>query len=349
MNLHDLLKKSRNEEEFSREEIIQMLSYCPTSPESMAIMGEARRISEETTGGKAEVHGQFALDLAPCTRNCEWCSFAAKNGVFSERWQVDVPQAVEFAQKFQNEGANAVLTMTTADYPLGKMLEIGAEIRRNIDAELPLIANTGDKTLDQARRMKEGGYDGVYHALRLDEGKKNNLDPEQRLETIRNYQEVGLWVCTCVEPVGPEHTNEQLAAMIRLTASIKPAFSGAARRIPVPGTSMAELGIISELRMAQIVAVTRLAMPRAVRGNCTHEPCTLGALGGASIFWAEIGANPRDDQEKTEESRGQNVEDCRQIYQETDWEVLEGPSRHFTCAPEPAAPSLELATAEGLC
>jgi biotin synthase len=349
MNLHDLLRKSRNEEEFSRDEIIQMLSYAPTSPESMSIMGEARRVSEETTGGKAEVHGQFALDLAPCARNCEWCSFAAKNGVFREKWQIDVPQAVEFALKFQNEGANAILTMTTADYPLGKLLEIGAEIRRNIEPDLPLIANTGDKTLEQARRMKEAGYDGVYHALRLDEGRKNNLDPQQRLETIRNFQEAGLWVCTCVEPVGPEHTNEYLAAMIRLTASMNPAFSGAARRIPVPGTSMAELGIISELRMAQIVAVTRLAMPRAVRGNCTHEPCTLGALGGASIFWAEIGANPRDDQENTEESRGQNVDDCREIYEETDWKVLDGPSRHFTGAPEPTAPSLELAMSEGLC
>jgi hypothetical protein len=38
--------------------------------------------------------------------------------------------------------------------------------------------------------------------------------------------------------------------------------------------------MISELRMAQIVAVTRLAMPRTVPGNCTHEPCTLGAIAG---------------------------------------------------------------------
>ena len=349
MNLHDLMKKSRNEEEFSRDEIVQMLAYPPTSPESMSIMAEARRVSEETTGGKAEVHGQFALDLAPCARNCDWCSFAAKNGIFSKTWQISVPEAVEFALKFQDDGANAVLTMTTADYPLGKMLEIGSEIRANIDPDIPLIANTGDKTMDEASRMKEAGYDGVYHALRLDEGKRNNLDPADRLETIRNFQEAGLWVCTCVEPVGPEHTNEELAALIRLTASITPAFSGAARRIPVPGTSLAELGMISELRMAQIVAVTRLAMPRSVRGNCTHEPCTLGAMGGASIFWAEIGANPRDDQEKTEESRGQDVEDCRQIYQETEWAVLDGPSRHFTCAPEPTPPSPELVAAEGLC
>ena len=228
--------------------------------------------------------------------------------------------------------------MTTTDYPLSKMLDIAREIRRNISPDIPLIANTGDKSEKQAQQMKDAGYDGVYHALRLDEGKRNVLKPEKRLETIRNLQNAGLWVCTCVEPVGPEHTNEELARMIALTASFTPAFSGAARRIPVPNTSLAEKGMISELRMAQIVAVTRLAMPRESRGNCTHEPCTLGAIGGASIFWAEVGANPRDDQENTEESRGDDVGECQDIYWESGWEVLEGPSKHFTEAPTPTPP-----------
>ena len=86
--------------------------------------------------------------------------------------------------------------------------------------------------------------------------------------------------------------------MILFTASLNPAYSGAGRRISIPGTKMAEKGMISELRMAQIVAVTRLGMPRTVLGNCTHEPCTLGGLAGATLFWAESCANPRDIEKK---------------------------------------------------
>ena len=82
--------------------------------------------------------------------------------------------------------------------------------------------------------------------------------------------------------------------MIELTASFNPSYSGAARRIPIPGTMIAERVVINELRMAQIVAVTRLGMPRSVMGNCTHEPCTLGAIVGANLFWAEVDVNPRD-------------------------------------------------------
>ncbi|MFW6457732.1 MAG: radical SAM protein [Planctomycetota bacterium] len=338
MSIDDLLSKSRDGGTFTHAELVRMLSCPPESSQSMEIMSEARRISEETTDGKAEVHGQFALDLAPCSCNCEWCSFAARNEIFEEGWQISPEEAVDYALHFEDEGANAILTMTTTDYPLSKMLDIAREIRRNISPDIPLIANTGDKSEKQAQKMEDAGYDGVYHALRLDEGKRNVLKPEKRLETIRNLQNAGLTICTCVEPVGPEHTNDELARMIALTATITPAFSGAARRIPIPNTSLAGKGMISELRMAQIVAVTRLAMPRSTRGNCTHEPCTLGAIGGASIFWAELGANPRDNQENTEENRGDDVGECQDIYWESGWEVLEGPSKHFTEAPTPTPP-----------
>ena len=124
-------------------------------------------------------------------------------------------------------------------------------------------------------------------------------------------------------------TLEEIAEMILFTASFSPAYSGAARRIPIPGTEIARRGTISELRMAQIVAITRLGMPRTVLGNCTHEPCTLGGLAGANLFWAEVGANPRDTKERTEEGRGETVLSCRDIFNESGWDIWEGPSRYY--------------------
>ena len=161
------------------------------------------------------------------------------------------------------------------------------------------------------------------------EGTDTTLSVEKRKQSIRNFTEAGLKVGTCVEPVGPEHTNEELAEMIKFTASFNPSYSGAARRIPIRGTAIAERGVISELRMAQIVAVTRLGMPRSVMGNCTHEPCTLGAIAGANLFWAEVGANPRDIEEKTEEGRGETVRSCQSIFHESNWDVWNGPSRYY--------------------
>ena len=238
-------------------------------------------------------------------------------------------QAVAYARRFEEDGANAVFMMSTATYSFERYLEIAHEIRKSLKPETVLIANVGDQTLKNAVRLKNAGFAGVYHAVRLREGTDTSLSVKKRKRSIRHFIEAGLEVGTCVEPVGPEHTNDELAEMIRFTASFDPAFSGAARRISIPGTEIAKRGMISELRMAQIVAVTRLGMPRTVTGNCTHEPCTLGAIGGANLFWAELGANPRDTETKTEEGRGETVAACKAIFSESDWDVLEGPSRFY--------------------
>ncbi|MBD3271515.1 MAG: radical SAM protein, partial [Elusimicrobia bacterium] len=238
--------------------------------------------------------------------------------------------AVSYALQFERDGANAIFVMTTAQYDFSEFIEISQEIKKSVNPETVLIANVGDQPYQNAKKLFQAGYRGVYHALRLREGIDTAIDTKNRTNSIRVFHEAGLLVGTCVEPVGPEHTNKELAEMILFTASINPVYSGAARRITIPGSKLARYGMISELRMAQIVAVTRLAMPRNVRGNCTHEPCSLGALGGANLFWAEVGANPRDTKEKTEQGRGHTVTSCKKIFSETNWDMLSGPSRFYS-------------------
>ena len=329
MEVDDFIKKSRNAEPFSEKELVKMLSFSPDSPESYLLMAEANRISKELTDNKAEVHAQFALNLAPCLGNCSFCSFAKKNGVFQQETEISIDDAVSSARQFEQDGANAIFIMTTAKYSFGKFIEISQEIRKKLRPETTLIANIGDQSLENAKILKENGFSGVYHALRLREGIDSNLSPEKRKASIRNFHAAGLGVGTCVEPIGPEHTNEEIAEMIRFTGSFNPSYSGAARRISIPGTEMASLGMISELRMSQIVAVTRIGVSRQVMGNCTHEPCTLGSFAGANLFWAEVGANPRDVKERTEEGRGESVKSCRTIFNESGWDVWNRPSRYY--------------------
>lgn len=329
MHTGELIKKSRLGDVLSNKELIYLLGLAPDSAETYMVMAEATRLSKELSGGKAEVHAQFAINLAPCPCDCLFCSFAKINGIFSEATELSTEHAVAYARQFEIDGANAVFMMSTAKYPFERFIEISEEVRKSLKPETTLIANVGDQTLKNSVRLKDAGFSGVYHAVRLREGQDTTLSVEKRKQSIRNFTEAGLEVGTCVEPVGPEHTNEELAQMIEFTASFNPSYSGAARRIPIPGTAIAKRGVISEMRMAQIVAVTRLGMPRSVMGNCTHEPCTLGAIAGANLFWAEVGANPRDIEEKTEEGRGETVISCQSIFHESNWGVWSGPSRYY--------------------
>jgi biotin synthase len=299
------------------------------SPESGLIQAAARRLSSQASDGRAEVHAQVALNLAPCGKNCKFCAFASSNGVFREPRDVPFDYVIEQCGQFEHDGANAIYLMATGTYPFDTFLDQGAQIRSRLRNETTLIANVGDFDPDQGRQLKEAGFDGIYHAVRLGEGEVTGIPVERRLKTFRSAEEAGLVLGTCLEPVGPEHTTRELVDKLIITRDARPAYSGSARRISIPGTELAEHGMVSEARMAHILAVVRLVLPLTIPGNCTHEPNSLGTAAGANLLWAETGANPRDIKERTEEGRGMTVAECREILGEAEWERLEGPSAFY--------------------
>ncbi|MCF7917008.1 MAG: radical SAM protein [Candidatus Omnitrophica bacterium] len=325
--IKDIVKKSLAGEELSPEEIASLFRVPLFSQDSALIQQASRQKSEKASNNMAEVHAQLGLNLAPCPRNCKFCAFAAENGIFKESHQLTAQEAINRAKRFELDGANAIFLMGTADYSFAKFIEMGQEIKNNLDEQTILIANVGDFSFKEAKQLKTAGFSGVYHAIRLGEGRDSTISPSQRLETFQNAKEAGLLLGTCLEPVGPEHTIEELVEKTLITKDAEPTYSGAARRIPIPNTELAQYGIVSEAKMAHILAVVRLALGYQVPGNCTHEPNVIGAAAGANLFWSESGSNPRDTEEDTEGKRGLTVSECRNVFAEAEWEVLKGPSK----------------------
>lgn len=327
--VREIIDKSLNGELPNKEEIAFLFGLPLFSRESAMVIAAAREKSAKASGGQAEVHAQVGLNTAPCPNNCRFCSFAAVNGIFAQPHEISTERAVALAREFEADGANAVYIMCTADYSFEKFLEIAQEIHRSLRPETVMVANIGDLDAERSRRLKDCGFVGIYHALRLGEGVVTQIPPERRLATLRNAREAGLLLGTCVEPAGNEHTIRELVEKTVVTRDADPVFSGAARRIPIPGTSLERHGITSEARMAHILAVVRLAVGYNVPGNCTHEPNSLGAAAGANLLWAEAGSNPRDTVGSTEKQRGSTVRDCIRVLEEGEWKVLTGSSRFF--------------------
>jgi biotin synthase len=307
-------------------EVRTLLQAAPHSADAGYVLGAADEINRAASDGKAEVHAQIGLNLSPCPRNCAFCAFAARNEVFTERVELDAETVVDMGQRAERDGANALFLMGTGDYSFGKFIEISQELKKKIKADTVLIANIGDFGRKEAERLVETGYSGIYHAVRMGEGFVTSIPPETRLQTVRAAREAGLRIGTCVEPVGPEHTIDEIIEKILIGRDMNPCYSGAMRRISIHGSELEKHGMISEYRMAFLVAVVRLAMGIHVRGNCTHEPNLLGAGSGANLFWAEVGTNPRDTEAETSEGRGLDVLACRTMFYEMDFGLLEGPS-----------------------
>ncbi len=329
MTVSRIINKALDGGTLTANEGVELLSWNDVSDEAAAVRLAGRRLSERTLP-KAEIHGQIGLNVGLCPKDCKFCSFAASNKVFSEPGEELLATVVDYVKLLEEKGANAIYLMATATYDQQQFLDYARAAAAAITLGTPLIANVGDFDYDYARELKKAGVVGVYHVIRMGEGTFTRCSVEQRWSTIHAAQDAGLLLGSCVEPVGPEHTLEEIVEKTIITREMNAQFSGSMRRTPISSSELAKHGTVSYARMSTIVAAVSLITGEGIRGNCTHEPNQLAAFGGANLLWAEVGSNPRDVEEKTEGNRGWTVPRCKELFEECGWEVLKGPSALFS-------------------
>jgi len=308
------------------EEARELLRLDLDSWEFYLLCAAANSLTRKHFDNQGEVCAQIGLDYAPCSKNCGFCAFSRSAGIVKESIRWDEETVVQAARSMAGAGANAIYIMSTADYPFSRFIEMAHAAREAVPNDIPMVANTGDLTLDQARELKSAGFSAIYHALRLREGTDTRIPAERRDQTVANAREAGLVVQVCVEPVGPEHSDEELVDLMFWGRERGVTFSGAMKRTAVPGTSLEDQGEISFRELARVVAVSRLVMGDTVQGHCTHEPNLAALMAGANLIWAEAGPNPRDTKADTAQGRGQSVERCRRILKEAGFKLRQGAS-----------------------
>lgn len=235
-------------------------------------------------------------------------------------WQKDVPTILQEVKRLVEHKVDDIFLMTTADFPIKKFIDIAREVRTVIPEQVKFVANIGDFTFDTAIQLKEEGFTGVYHIHRLREGVDTTIVPERRLQTLDAVKQAGLDLYYCVEPIGPEHSYEEIADEMLRARDYAVDAMAVMRRIPVPGTPLYEKGQISAIELTKIAAVTRL-VTAPKRSMNAHEPTQMTLLAGVNQLYAEIGANPRDSKSQTEEGRGFTVAAARQMLWEAGYSV----------------------------
>ena len=285
----------------------------------------ANRLTRLRFGGIGEVFSQVGLNYAHCSLECGFCSFGALK---AEAAMMSTEEAVARARHFIDEGANAVGLMATADYPFERFLEMGRATRAALPSGYPLAANVADFGPNEASDLLDAGFTALYHVIRLREGVDSPLKPEQRRQTLLAARSAGLDVTYCLEPIGPEHTPEELVEGILRAKEFSPTSMATMRRIPVPGTKLAERGQISEVEQSRIQAITTLLCAHwpSLMMMGAHEPSMLFLRAGANRMTAEAGVNPRDQARDTARGRGRTVADCARMVTEAGFTLRKGPS-----------------------
>jgi biotin synthase len=277
--IEDILKKGESLSGLSEQEARDLLRLELGSKEVYALMETANRISRVQFKGKGENHFHIGVNVEPCPFNCRFCSLAESAGIFTERIEFDVEDIISWARLAESRNADALNIMTTGKYSLNRLIDIAKVLSKEVS--IPLVANTRDVTHQEGERLLEAGFVGAYHAVRLGEGRDTPFSIKKRLRTIRVFRDVGLLWMNCVEPVGPEHSIEEIAHLMVLAREHGATYSGVMRRVNVPGSPFEAVGMISELELARMVAVSRLVMGDIPRAHCTHEPHVASLIAGA--------------------------------------------------------------------
>ncbi|MGI6217469.1 MAG: radical SAM protein [Coriobacteriales bacterium] len=308
----------------SKEECVYLLNFDPKSPEAFAIRAAAASIIRDRTDNTAVIFGQIGVECSPCPADCDFCSFAKSTTGFQPMRLTD-DEIVEKINGFCKGGdLYGLWLMTMHEYDLDYYLHVLRLAREHVSPETNIYTNVGDTSYEDFCKMKEAGADGVYHICRLGEGVHTNLRPEDRLQTMENAKRAGLDTLDAVEPIGPEHTPEELVEKMFLTKRFKSIQTGSMKRIAVPGTPFENMGEINHFKLSQIVSVQCLALldmdPLPWIG--IHEPCEAGYMSGANLISAETGVNPRDTATDTSAGRGLDMDASRRILYDAGFEYL---------------------------
>ncbi len=308
----------------TREDCVYLLSLPADSLPAGVLRAVADAVSRRRFGNQAILLGQIGVETAPCPGNCGFCVFGQDHTTF-DKSQLTMEEISSRAEAFGRGGdLFAIFLMTMHEFGLDRLFGVVQEVRRCIPSHTQIVVNIGDFTPSQAKELRAAGVHGAYHVCRLREGTDTKLSPEERKKTFRAIRDAGLDFYYCCEPIGPEHSAEELVEQMFLGIEHGCFQHAAMRRVYIPGLPASHRGQITELRLAQVVAVVALATLgcRETQNIAVHEPNLLGLSAGANVVYAETGANPRDTEADTSANRGIDMAVARRMLYEAGFTAL---------------------------
>ncbi|MDR1937553.1 MAG: radical SAM protein [Tannerellaceae bacterium] len=319
--MDELFRKIETGVDLSQSDAVRLLSVDNTGREYYRLLYLARAQSVKAFGNRGYVFAQIGINAEPCSINCHFCSMAAGHYALPGKWRKSIEEIIEGVKQLVEDRANDIFLMTTADYPVEDFIAVGKAVRSYIPPEIRFVANIGDFDLPTARKLKEAGFTGAYHIVRMREGMDTGAPVEQRVKTLDAICEAGLELYYCVEPIGPEHSGDEIAAEIFRAKDYRVEAMAVMRRTPVAGTPLFHYGAISTPELCKIAAVAQLVV-RPTRSMNVHEVTEMSILAGINQLYAEAGANPRDTDDNTENNRGYTVQATRKLLENSGYIVV---------------------------
>ena len=314
--IDSLIKRTMDGGMLSREETTALLDLEPDSPKAVIMEQKAGAMAKTVTNGTGRIWSAVGVDRHPCTMNCKFCSFGNEWGLVKDDYKYTKEEVIELAKAYVNAGVTTLTLRSTEFYDVKTLTEWLADIRAAAPGDYAINLNVGELSPAMAEAAYQAGATSAYHVMRMREGVDTPFNPEVRERTIRVIADSPLRFGTCVEPIGIEHTNEELADKIIYNMHMRPYGMGVMFRVNVPGTPFEGYDDIPKERMLQILAVTRIAVGTQIRCMGMHPAMPESLYAGGNSFTVELGANPRDTEFNESEWRNFSAEEAKRVIEE---------------------------------
>ena len=305
-----LLLKGYGREKLSKDDCKYLLSFQEFSPEAIFSRDLFSRFFREQCDNTAVIGAQIGVYTGPCSGDCGFCNFGASHTTSKTYVMPDdvLKRYLDECTRFGD--VSSISLMTNQDCPIDLLVHFTEFTKDIVPEGTEIMINTGDRPVEEFRMLKDAGAVTAYHVCRMGEGKDTTFDPKDRIQTMRNIKEAGLNLMTCTEPVGAEHSIDEVIGNY---------FGGMqggcdcgylALRMPVFGTPLGGMPTLSIKRYHQMQSVLGVASTWHDGGKRVTGWDT-GYFTGLNTLSAEFAGSPRDSAPLSEKSVGHTLEWCR--------------------------------------
>ena len=239
----------------------------------------------------------LSIKTGGCSEDCAYCAQSAHHSTGLERQELmPVGAILEAAQLARRQGATR-FCMGAAWRGVRdgteKFEQVLETVRQVSELGMEVCVTLGQIGPAEARKLKEAGVTAYNHNIDT----SPEFYPEivtthtfqDRLDTIAAVQESGMSVC-CGGIIGMGETEEDRLRMLEVLCNLDPPPESVPINclMAMPGTPLAEEVAVDVFQLVRLIAVTRLALPRA-RVRLAAGRTRLSREGQALCFFA--GAN----------------------------------------------------------
>jgi biotin synthase len=268
------------------------------------LLKQARAVHEaHWPDGEVQLCTLLSIKTGGCSEDCGYCAQSARfdTGVAAGRLMT-CAEVMDQARAAAAGGSTrfcmgaAWRGVRSGTRRFDDVLEI---VRQVSSLGMEVCTTLGELGPEEARQLKAAGVTAYNHNIDTSPEHYPNVVSthsfEDRLRTIHHVQEAGMAVC-CGGILGLGETIDDRLRMLEVLSSFNPPPESVPINslMPMPGTPMADRPQVDVFDLVRLIAVARLALPRAKvrlsagRTALSREAQALAFFAGAnSIFYGD--------------------------------------------------------------